>query len=360
MDFNEYMEQGISQIASTLSNFYLSDDKGSEFLFSFAEQLQKSALIRKEHEARGRHMPTFLIASIAAQCNLHCAGCYARADGMCAENHAQAEMSAEDWKRVFTEASELGISFILLAGGEPLLRRNVINIAAEFKNILFPIFTNGTLIDEDYLDLIDLSRNLVPVFSIEGDKAQTDLRRGAGVSKSVENAMNKLSRRGILFAASITVTNENLKSVVSDNYLSQLHSNGCGAVFFVEYVPAEKGTENLVLSDEQSDWLNNMTAKLRADFTDMNIFSFPGDEKDMGGCLAAGRGFFHISPFGSAEACPFSPFSKMNLKDCSIIEILDSPFFAKIREISKRGTDNHSGGCTLFSYEDEVRKLCDD
>ena len=41
----------------------------------------------------------------------------------------------------YNEAEELGISFILLAGGEPLLRKGVIKAAAEKPNILFPIFT---------------------------------------------------------------------------------------------------------------------------------------------------------------------------------------------------------------------------
>lgn len=357
MELNEYMQQGIGSIAATLSNFYLADEKGREFLLSFAAELQNSAQIRTEYEKSGRHIPPFLIASIASQCNLHCAGCYARADGMCAESHAKNEMSADDWKRVFKEASELGVSFILLAGGEPLLRREIIKIAADFSNILFPIFTNGTLLDEHYLDLLDKRRNLVPVFSIEGDSLQTDLRRGCGVSSSVENAMNRLSERGVLFAASVTVTTENLNLVVTDSFISQLRAGGCGAVFFVEYVPAEKGTENLVLSNVQADWLNEQTAVFKANYTDMSIFAFPGDEKYMGGCLAAGRGFFHISPFGSAEACPFSPYSKMNLKDSSILEILESPFFQEIREISKKGTKSHSGGCTLFSYESDVKQL---
>jgi len=169
--------------------------------------------------------------------------------------------------------------------------------------------------------------------------------------------MNRLSERGVLFAASVTVTTENLNLVVTDSFISQLRAGGCGAVFFVEYVPAEKGTENLVLSNVQADWLNEQTAVFKANYTDMSIFAFPGDEKYMGGCLAAGRGFFHISPFGSAEACPFSPYSKMNLKDSSILEILESPFFQEIREISKKGTKSHSGGCTLFSYESDVKQL---
>ncbi|MDR1136342.1 MAG: hypothetical protein LBL49_09235 [Clostridiales Family XIII bacterium] len=37
---------------------------------------------------------------------------------------------------------------------------------------------------------------------------------------------------------------------------------------------------------------------------------------------------------GGAEPCPFSPYSAMNLKTQSILEVLHSPFFEKVREIS--------------------------
>jgi len=276
---------------------------------------------------------------------------------MCAEGHAEKEMSPDEWNRVFGEASELGISFILLAGGEPLMRREIINMAADFPNMIFPKFTNGTLLDEEYLDLLTKHRNLIPVFSIEGGEAQTDLRRGEGVSKNIETEMSKLASNGILFAASITVTNENLHMVVSENFLTDLRIRGCGAVLFVEYVPAERGTENLILSDSETDWLNEQIGNFTAACSDMSVFAFPGDEKYMGGCIAAGRGFFHISPFGSAEACPFSPYSKHNMKDNTILEVLESSFFQEIREISKVGANQHIGGCTLFNHENEVRQL---
>ena len=73
-----------------------------------------------------------------------------------------AQLSSEEWLRIFSEADDLGVSFILLAGGEPLLHRDIIEAAGERQNILFPIFTNGTFIDERYLALFDRCRNLVP------------------------------------------------------------------------------------------------------------------------------------------------------------------------------------------------------
>lgn len=353
MELNSYMEQGIRSISGTVSAFYLNNVKGIKFLATFLPSLAKGSTIRKNIEKEGLHVPPFLIASIASQCNLHCAGCYARADGMCSENVSE-EMTADDWRRVFDEAEELGVSFILLAGGEPLLKRDVIDIAAEHKGIAFPVFTNAMLINDEYINLFDKKRNLIPVISIEGSDEQTDMRRGQGVAKKIKSVMAEFKNRGILFAVSVTVTRENLHTAVSDEYLNELRQRGCGVVFYVEYVPAQKGTENLVLTYDDIEWLNSETQRLKKDKKDMTILSFPGDEEYMDGCLAAARGFFHINPNGGAEPCPFSPFSVLNLKRNSIKEVLRSEFFKKVRCISKNAKE-HNGGCTLFLHEDEVR-----
>ena len=356
MDLNAYMEQGIISIAGTLSRFYLSNEEGMSFLTAFVPALEQSTAKRNEYERKGHHIPPFLIASISSHCNLHCAGCYARAEGMCG-NSCNSELSIEDWKKVFIEASDLGVSFILLAGGEPMMRREIIELASKFDNILFPIFTNGTMLDENYLNLLKNYRNLIPVFSIEGSAEQTDLRRGSGVSRNIEEAMIELNNNGVLFATSVTVTSENLHGVVTEEFLSDLRARGCGAVFFVEYIPAEQGTEKLVLSEGESEWLRTQIDILKIKLEDMNVFAFPGDEKFMGGCLSAGRGFFHINPSGGAEPCPFSPHSQWNVKDHSILEILESDFFKQIQQISKLGIEQHVGGCTLFNYDEDVRRL---
>jgi len=125
----------------------------------------------------------------------------------------------------------------------------------------------------------------------------------------------------------------------------------------MEYVPAEKGTENLVLTKNDIAVLDENIRRLKSAFRNMVLISFPGDEKYMGGCLAAGRGFFHINPLGNAEPCPFSPYSELNLKTTSISEVLQSPFFEKIRLIGKHEAENKQGGCTLFQHKWEVEKL---
>lgn len=78
--------------------------------------------------------------------------------------------------------------------------------------------------------------------------------------------------------------------------------------------------------------------------------------KTSGGCLAAGRGFFHINSHGGAEPCPFSPYSDINVKDTSVREALHSRLFEKLRT-SGALLEDHAGGCVLFEKKDVVESI---
>ena len=356
MNLTTFMNQGIKNLLTTMNRYYIKDREGRAFLSHILPYIQKSADIRNSYEKRGTHIPPFLIASIASQCNLHCSGCYARASGACSSDPAKSDLSAARWKAIFTEAAQLGIPFILLAGGEPFMRRDVIEAAAQSRDVVFPVFTNGTMMDDDTLALLDRNRNVIPVFSIEGAAVETDRRRGEGTCAMVHEAMNRLRERGVLFGASITVTKENIHIVTEPSFIFELRNRGCGLIFFVEYVPVSEGTEQLSLSHDDLNTLTDSVSELKKSMDDMIILSFPGDEAAMGGCLASGRGFFHINASGGAEPCPFSPYAKYNLKTSSILDVLKSDYFAQLREIAKHA-GAHTGGCTLFEQRDKVLAL---
>ena len=180
-NLQDYLAEGAEIIVKDAIKASLKNPKESLFLAKFAKHTRKASKIRQEYEKKGQNIPIFLIASITSSCNLHCTGCYSRANDACHDNEPINQLSGEEWENIFTQAKELGISFIVLAGGEPMIREDVINKASNHPEILFPIFTNGTLLNNDYLRLFDENRNLVPIFSIEGDEEVTDLRRGEGV-----------------------------------------------------------------------------------------------------------------------------------------------------------------------------------
>lgn len=88
----------------------------------------------------------------------------------------------------------------------------------------------------------------------------------------------------------------------------------------------------------------------------MVYISFPGDEKSSGGCVAAGRGFFHINSHGGAEPCPFSPYSDINVRDTSLQEAMNSRLFRELRDGGYL-LEDHPGGCTLYERRADVARI---
>ena len=313
---------------------------------------------RAVRDTEGIDIPPFLISSMATTCNLNCKGCYARSNGIAALQGAPSKPTLEParWKAIFTEAAGLGINFSLLAGGEPLTRRDILEQVALVKDMIFPVFTNGTLIGKSYLEFFRDNLNMVPVISIEGTAIGTDARRGAGVFERALKSMAMLREEKLFFGTSITVTTENYIQVTSTEFIETLRDLGCKIVFYVEYVPVEPGTEHLAFQDRHVKEMESLLEERRSSFGDIIFLSFPGDEKALGGCLASGRGFFHIAPDGSAEPCPFSPFSDCSVAQTGVLNALKSPLFQKIRSAHALGWE-HTGGCTLWEHRDEVQSL---
>jgi MoaA/NifB/PqqE/SkfB family radical SAM enzyme len=192
--------------------------------------------------------------------------------------------------------------------------------------------------------------------SVEGEKDATDRRRGAGVYDRLVSNMDELNRRGLIYGAAVPVTTHNLDMVSSENFIGKLSDKGCKAVIFVEFVPVTEDSAYLAPGDEEREYLRNEIMRLRRDHPEMVFVSFPGDEKSSGGCIAAGRGFFHINSHGGAEPCPFSPYSDINVKETSLREAMNSKLF---KALQKEGVllDDHDGGCVLYEKRDEVEAI---
>lgn len=77
--------------------------------------------------------PTTLLAELTHRCPLHCPYCSNPIDLA----RSQAELSTDDWKRVFTQARELGALQLGLSGGEPLIRRDLEELVAHAHSLGF-------------------------------------------------------------------------------------------------------------------------------------------------------------------------------------------------------------------------------
>ena len=347
----EYMDKGIKQLFADAMKAAIANPPLALAMFRVMRYQRKAYRLRQQWESEGLHIPPFMIASITHRCNLNCAGCYAKT----LRPTDTGEMSSERLHRLLTEARELGISIVMLAGGEPLVRKDLLDITADFPEIVFPLFTNGLLLDEQIVRRLTKQKNVVPVLSIEGFENHTDDRRGAGVYEAVRKAIGLLKKKSIFWGVSLTVTRENYKTITDEEFVRLTHRDGCKLYFYVEYVPVKEGSESLATTAEENKVLLETLAQMRRRYPGLFI-AFPGEEDAFGGCLSAGRGFVHISPDGKLEPCPFAPYSDTNISQMSLKDALQSDFLKAIREHHSELTET-VGGCALWEKREWVKSL---
>jgi MoaA/NifB/PqqE/SkfB family radical SAM enzyme len=311
----------------------------------------RAARVRARWKQQGIHVPPVMIFSITHHCNLHCAGCYAQA----LHSSSNGDMPEGKLRSIFAEARELGISFAVLAGGEPLVRPEILDITQEYPEIISLMFTNGTLIDDRVLARFHEQTQLVPVLSMEGYEEDTDGRRGQGIYDYLKTVIPKLKERDIFYAVSLTVTRTNYDTVMGEPFIEDLLGLGCQFFVYLEYTPIREGTEDWVITPEQRAAISGTMSAHRQKYPALFI-AVPGEEDRFGGCLAGGRGFVHISANGDLEPCPFAPYSDTNLRELSLKEGLQSELLRAIRQNAAR-IKKERGGCALWGKREAIDSL---
>ncbi|BBD72246.1 heme d1 biosynthesis radical SAM protein NirJ1 [Sulfodiicoccus acidiphilus] len=90
-----------------------------------------------------RKYPAVLILGLTRNCNLNCLHCYSNSGGA-----KFIDLPLDFWLRTVEEAGSMGVRHIVLTGGEPLMMREVREIArhAQDRGISVEISTNGTVL----------------------------------------------------------------------------------------------------------------------------------------------------------------------------------------------------------------------
>ena len=130
-------------------------------------------------QRHGAYPPDFMLVSPGKACNLRCVGCYADSGA----NREKLDWAVLD--RLIGDAHDrLGNRFFVISGGEPLAYKSdgkgVLDLAERYRDSLFLMYTNGTLIDDDVARRMGSLGNITPAVSVEGLRERTEQRRGRG------------------------------------------------------------------------------------------------------------------------------------------------------------------------------------
>jgi MoaA/NifB/PqqE/SkfB family radical SAM enzyme len=280
---------------------------------------------REDAYEAGSAVPTTILISPTMRCNLKCEGCYAF-------NYSKNDdLDLKVIDRVIKEAKDSGAAFFSMLGGEPFVKKEIFGIFKKHNDTYFQVFTNGTLINNSVAEKLAELGNVLVEISIEGFEKNTDARRGKGTFKKVMKAMDVLKNHGIPFGYSVCVTKKNAEEVFSDEFVDLMISKGAFIGWHFLYMPVCGDPDmKLMPTPEQRVHMLERGRKIRAE-KPVFIIDFWNDAPYVGGCIA-GKEYIHITSKGDVEPCIFTHFAVDNIKDKSLMEVMNSDYFKALRK----------------------------
>ncbi len=310
--------------------------------------------IRANREKYGCNIPWLILFDPTDACNMHCVGCWS---GTYGHKH---NLSYEDMDKIVTEGKALGAHLYMMTGGEPMVRRDdIFKLAEKHDDCFFAMYSNSTLITEEYVQKAQQLGNITWMLSIEGTPDTNDARRGDGHYAAVMNAMDLLKKYGIVYGTSICYTRANIEAVTNDDFLRFIADKGARFGFYFHYMPVgNNAAPELMPTVEQRKYIINRIREVRSNKSDIGFYpmDFQNDGEYVGGCIAGGRNYFHINANGDAEPCVFIHFSNTNIHENSILEMLQSPLFMEYHE-GQPFNRNHLRPCPMLENPQLLREM---
>jgi len=328
---------------------YLPRERFREFRKAWVvNNLLRGPRRRKRVERKhGCELPAIINISPSEACNLRCRGCYATA------YEKGQEIEPGQLEKVVAEARRLGIYFVGILGGEPLLRKDLLPLLARHKDVAFRISTNGTVIDDEIVAWLKRLGHVVLFFSLEGTAEDTDSWRGAGIYRRITDNMRLLAQERVLFGFSALLHARNGAVVASRDFLDEMARLGNRFGLFFPYGPV--GVEqhfDLVLEEQELGRLLGRLDSLQPHYSMLLLHEGRGsNDPEFGGVLEQGcrAGVtVHVTPRGHVEPCNAIQFSTENVLENGLLETFCSPFY---KDVSRCVKKNH-GRC-LAIYEPE-------
>jgi len=289
--------------------------------------------------------PHFVDWAITRKCNLSCRHCR----GMPEE-----ELSTERAKTLIAEIAELKPGWVIIEGGEPLLRKDLFELLGlmQQRQLQVHLITNGMLLSPEMLAHLK-QLGVKVMISIDGATPETyeAIRNGASFRRVVQSARN-CAKEGLLEAINTTILKANYTEIPGILELAQ--AIGVQRVTLIGLKPCEDYAEQLLSPQEYREAIRLacQAAQKTGDeffFDEPFFWAIVKEEGLLARMPAVGTGillpsttacifgeYLFIEPNGEVKPCSFAPMILGNVNEKPISEIwhkvLGSPFFRQLKD----------------------------
>jgi len=316
--------------------------------------------------------PLFVYWELTYKCNLNCKHCYAKDRKLKTK-----ELTTQECFRIIDELAELKIFEITFSGGEPLIRKDLLDLIryANKKGIAVLLTTNGTLINQNTAKRLRLAGLQAAQVSLDGSTAKThdDFRGCNGSFLKTIKGIKNLVRNKIPVIIATMPTKFNLPEISKILKLAKkLKVQGYRILECKPFGRGKEALKNVITLKDYKNLLKLIIKERQKLKNDLFIllsesFAFKTDSrfsKEINNPLIdcpAGRSMFSIAPDGIVSPCSYFAFAGLtvgNLKKERIKDIWDnSLFMKKLRQLDFSKKKNNKI-CLSCKYSNKCGRGC--
>lgn len=267
------------------------------------DEWTKSLLARSEDD----RFPFMVTMEVTHRCNLNCVQCYCNLRVNDEEAVAE-ELTHEEIYDIIDQVAAEGCLWLVLTGGEPLLRPDFLDIHsyAKKKGMLVILFTNGTLLDTQAADFLAEWPPRKVEITLHGISRET-FEKISGVPGSYERCMRGIElllERDIPLTLKTTVTTLNRHELWETmEYVESLGVEYRFDALLIPRVDGSKQPYRYRLTPEELVALDIEDEKRRRAFERVGdeLWGSPSTESLY--LCGAGKRSLHIDPYGRCAPC---------------------------------------------------------
>jgi len=315
--------------------------------------------------------PKWIAWEITRRCNLKCIHCRSSSE---IEVKGHPDFSTQEAFRIIDDIISYAKPVIVLSGGEPLLRKDVFEVAryGTEKGLRMCLATNGTLVDDKICEKIKNSGIKIVSLSLDGSEetVHDNFRNQKGAFAGTINAAQLFQKHGIEFIINSSFTKRNQEDIPRIYKLAK--ELGATAWYMFMIVPTGRGEEimNELISkedyEEVLEWHYQMEKgekemlvrptcaphyyrivlqKSKEEGTKFERRTLKFSTGGAKGCIA-GQLIALIDVDGDVLPCSYFPKSAGNIKVQSFKDIWEnSELFKELRDFKK-----YKGKCGSCEY----------
>lgn len=261
-----------------------------------AETVRAHSVLDCRRRAADLRFPLHALWEVTQLCPLRCRHCYL------ACKHEPEELDTSEGRDLLGRMARLGVMFLVITGGEPLLREDLFDLIDEALRLGFAwkLLTTGTLIDEKQARRLAERHPMNVDISLHGlERTHDALTLVPGSFRAATRAMRMLVGLGVRVRAKMNLTPRGIEDLPAFRELcADMGAALSIAAAMLPTFDGERVDGSLRVSDgELADYYASCDKAEAARFGEHRPF-----EQDELLCNA-GRSAFAVSPRGDVRAC---------------------------------------------------------